>query len=70
MSGLLKLRTKLCKNILSKIIVFIYFEIRGNEPGPANTFRYIVPMRNGDVDVKGILSSILSSVGTMEAFQV
>ncbi|KAJ4770289.1 Metallo-hydrolase/oxidoreductase superfamily protein [Rhynchospora pubera] len=31
--------------------------------------KYIVPMRNGDLDTKGVLSSILSSVGTMEAFQ-
>ncbi|KAJ3686078.1 hypothetical protein LUZ61_015242 [Rhynchospora tenuis] len=31
--------------------------------------KYIVPMRNGDLDAKGVLSSVLSSVGTMEAFQ-
>ncbi|XP_078177266.1 metallo-hydrolase/oxidoreductase superfamily protein [Carex rostrata] len=31
--------------------------------------KYIIPMRNGDVDAKGILSAILSSAGTMEAFQ-
>ncbi|XP_010926485.3 LOW QUALITY PROTEIN: uncharacterized protein [Elaeis guineensis] len=31
--------------------------------------KYIVPMKNGDIDSKGILSSILHSEGTIESFK-
>lgn len=33
-------------------------------------YRYIVPMRNGDLDAKGFLSSLIQSEGTFESFKV
>ncbi|XP_021911219.1 uncharacterized protein LOC110825065 [Carica papaya] len=32
--------------------------------------KYIVPMRNGDLDAKGFLSSLIQSEGTFESFKV
>lgn len=32
--------------------------------------RFIVPMRNGDLDSKGLLASIVRSEGTLESFKV
>lgn len=33
-------------------------------------YRYVVPMKNGDLDSKGILASIVKSDGTIESFKV
>lgn len=33
-------------------------------------YRFIVPMRNGDLDAKGLLARLIQSQGTMESFKV
>lgn len=33
-------------------------------------YRFIVPMKNGDLDSKGFLASIIESEGTIESFKV
>lgn len=33
-------------------------------------FRFIVPMQNGDLDSKGLLSSLIEAQGTIESFKV
>lgn len=32
--------------------------------------RFIVPMKNGDLDSKGLLASLVKSEGTVESFKV
>lgn len=36
----------------------------------AFTFRFIVPMQNGELDSKGLLATLVRSDGTVESFKV
>ena len=47
-----------------------YFIVPMHMPFPFCFCRFIVPMKNGDLDGKGLLASIIQAEGTVESFKV